>query len=106
MARQSGQSSQWGAFLDSTLDRVGDAAVFGGLVIYYTTSGAEATLGTPEIYMCLALAWLVFFNITSYARSRAESLGCQTECAIAERSDRLVSLLVMAGSISPLGPLV
>src|SRR5699024_12665365 len=96
-ARLSGQASQGGALLDATLDRVGDAAVYGGLVIYYTTSGAEATLGTPEIYMCLALACLVCGNITSYARARAESLGFQAQGGIAERSDRLVSILVMTG---------
>ena len=33
MARSSGQSSKWGAFLDSTLDRIADAAIFGGLVL-------------------------------------------------------------------------
>lgn len=103
MARQSGQSSSWGAFLDSTLDRVGDAAVFGGLVIYYTTADARATLGSPEIYMCLALACLVFGNITSYARARAESLGFEAKGGIAERSDRLVSILVMTGFNGLLG---
>ena len=35
MARTAARSSRWGAFLDSTLDRVGDAAIFGGLVLYY-----------------------------------------------------------------------
>src|ERR1700750_294740 len=39
MARESGQSSSWGAFLDSTLDRLGDAAIFGGLVLYYVGPG-------------------------------------------------------------------
>ena len=35
MARESGRSSKWGAYLDSTLDRIGDAAIFGGLVLYF-----------------------------------------------------------------------
>ena len=47
MARKSGQSSAWGAFLDSTLDRFGDAAIFGGLVLYYAQSDAKTDLGSP-----------------------------------------------------------
>jgi CDP-diacylglycerol--glycerol-3-phosphate 3-phosphatidyltransferase len=97
MARKLGTSSKWGAFLDSTLDRVGDAAVFGGIMLYYTTSDAEATLGDPRMYLYLSLACLVLGNLTSYARARAESLGMQAKGGIAERSDRLVSILVMTG---------
>ncbi|MDR7086708.1 CDP-diacylglycerol--glycerol-3-phosphate 3-phosphatidyltransferase/CDP-diacylglycerol--inositol 3-phosphatidyltransferase [Aeromicrobium panaciterrae] len=101
MARKSGQSSKWGAFLDSTLDRFGDAAIFGGLVLYY--SGAflgkapEADLGDPRLYLCLSLACLVLGSITSYARARAESLGMTAKGGIAERADRLVAILVMTG---------
>jgi CDP-diacylglycerol--glycerol-3-phosphate 3-phosphatidyltransferase/CDP-diacylglycerol--inositol 3-phosphatidyltransferase len=97
MARKSGQSSKWGAFLDSTLDRIGDAAVFGGLLLYYTTSDAEADLGDPRIYLYLSLACLVLGSLTSYARARAESLGMTAKGGIAERSDRLVAILVMTG---------
>ncbi len=97
MARKSGQSSKWGAFLDSTLDRVGDAAIFGGLLLYYTTSDAEVDLGNPETYLYLSLACLVLGSLTSYARARAESLGMTAKGGIAERSDRLVAILVMTG---------
>ena len=97
MARKSGQSSKWGAFLDSTLDRFGDAAVFGGLLLYYTTSDAEADLGDPRIYLYLSLACLVLGAVTSYERARAESLGMTAKVGIAERSDRLVAILVMTG---------
>jgi CDP-diacylglycerol--glycerol-3-phosphate 3-phosphatidyltransferase/CDP-diacylglycerol--inositol 3-phosphatidyltransferase len=101
MARKSGQASKWGAFLDSTLDRVGDAAIFGGLLIYYaggySSTAPEADLGDPRIYFYLSLACLVLGSITSYARARAESLGMTAKGGIAERSDRLVSILVMTG---------
>jgi CDP-diacylglycerol--glycerol-3-phosphate 3-phosphatidyltransferase len=103
MARQSGQSSRWGAFLDSTLDRVGDAAIFGGLVLYYAQSDAATTLGGPWLYLCLSLACLVLGNLTSYARARAESLGMQAKGGIAERADRLVAILVMTGFNGLLG---
>lgn len=97
MARSTGQSSSWGAFLDSTLDRFGDAAIFGGLAIYYVSVHAEADLGSTRTYFYLSLACLVLGSITSYARARAESLGMQAKGGIAERADRLVAILVMTG---------
>jgi CDP-diacylglycerol--glycerol-3-phosphate 3-phosphatidyltransferase len=97
MARKLGKASKWGAFLDSTLDRVGDAAVFGGIMLYYTTSDAKADIGDPRLYLYLSLACLVLGNLTSYARARAEALGMTAKGGIAERSDRLVSILVMSG---------
>ena len=91
MARMTGTSSKWGAFLDSTLDRLGDAAIFGGLVLYYTGPGDS------DVWAALALYCLVMGSITSYARARAESLGMQAKGGIAERADRLVAILVMTG---------
>lgn len=97
MARQSGKASKWGAFLDSTLDRVGDAAIFGGLAIYYVSVHAEADLGSTRTYFYLSLACLVLGSVTSYARAKAESLGMTAKGGIAERADRLVSILVLTG---------
>jgi CDP-diacylglycerol--glycerol-3-phosphate 3-phosphatidyltransferase/CDP-diacylglycerol--inositol 3-phosphatidyltransferase len=91
MARKLGRTSKYGAFLDSTLDRVGDAAVFGGIALWY------AWEGDSKVYLCLALACLVLGSLTSYARARAESLGMEAKGGIAERSDRLVAILVMTG---------
>jgi CDP-diacylglycerol---glycerol-3-phosphate 3-phosphatidyltransferase len=91
MARISGQSSAWGAFLDSTLDRFGDAAIFGGLAMYYVGPGDSDTFAALAIY-CLVLG-----SITSYARARAESLGMEAKGGIAERADRLVAILAMTG---------
>ncbi len=91
MARLSGTTSSWGAFLDSTLDRLGDAAIFGGLAMYYVGPGDSEPLTALAIY-CLVMG-----SVTSYARARAESLGMQAKGGIAERSDRLVAILFMTG---------
>jgi len=90
MARSSGRSSVWGAFWDSTLDRVGDAAIFGGFVLYY------AGVGHNDVMMAVSLYALVMGSVTSYARARAESLGMQAKGGIAERADRLVAVLATA----------
>ncbi len=89
MARTTGASSAWGAFLDSTLDRVGDAAIFAGLVLWFFGDGDD------EVLAAVALATLVLGMLTSYTRARAESLGMQAKGGIAERADRLVAVLVM-----------
>ncbi|GAB4004791.1 phosphatidylinositol phosphate synthase [Nocardioides ultimimeridianus] len=91
MARTTGQVSTFGSFWDSTLDRVGDAAIFGGLALYF--AGPDDNW----LYLCLTLYLLVTGNVTSYARAKAESLGMDAKGGLAERADRLVSTLVMTG---------
>jgi CDP-diacylglycerol--glycerol-3-phosphate 3-phosphatidyltransferase len=91
MARITGKSSPFGAFLDSTLDRIGDGAIFGGLALYF------AGPGDSRLYLILSLVCLVMGGVTSYARARAEGLGFQAKVGIAERADRLVAILVMTG---------
>ena len=93
MARKSGVSSQWGAYLDSTLDRVGDAAVFSGLVLWYAGGGDD------RLTAVLALACLTLGSIVSYAKARADGLGMTANVGIAERADRLVAVLVAAGFV-------
>ena len=91
MARTMGVSSKWGAFLDSTLDRFGDAAVFSGLAIWFFRDGDNLLLAYVALWV------LVMGSVTSYARARAESLGMVAKVGIAERSDRLVSVLLLTG---------
>jgi CDP-diacylglycerol---glycerol-3-phosphate 3-phosphatidyltransferase len=91
MARMSGRSSSWGAYLDSTLDRVGDSAIFGGLVLYYAGRGGQLSMAG------LALACLILGSVVSYAKARAEGLGMTANVGIAERADRLVAVLLMTG---------
>lgn len=89
MARVSGRTSKFGAFWDSTLDRFGDAAIFGGLVLYFAGPGED------YLYLCLSLYCLVMGSVTSYARARAESLDMDARGGLAERADRLVAILVL-----------
>jgi CDP-diacylglycerol---glycerol-3-phosphate 3-phosphatidyltransferase len=91
MARLSGRTSLFGAFLDSTLDRIGDGAIFPGLALYFAGPGDD------RLYLWLSLVCLVMGAVTSYARARAESLGFTANVGIAERADRLVGILAMTG---------
>jgi len=90
MARLSGRSSSWGAFLDSTLDRFADAAIFSGLVLWFVGRGDD------RLTAMLALACLVLGSIVPYARARAEGLGMTAAVGIAERADRLFAVLLAA----------
>jgi CDP-diacylglycerol--glycerol-3-phosphate 3-phosphatidyltransferase len=93
MARMSGRPSKWGAFLDSSLDRVGDAAVFSGLVLYYAGRGEDTLTAS------LALTCLVLGSLVSYIRAKAEGIGLKADVGIAERADRLVATLLTTGLV-------
>src|SRR5215472_391968 len=95
LARIKGTSGAWGAFLDSTLDRVSDAAVFAGLAIWLVRSG-QGALAVVALF-CLVAGLLV-----SYAKARAEGLGVRCDVGIAERTERLLIGLTSAG-LSGLG---
>ncbi|MCF8526602.1 MAG: CDP-alcohol phosphatidyltransferase family protein [Candidatus Nanopelagicales bacterium] len=83
MARLSGTSGPWGNFLDATLDRFADGAVFGGLALY------GAFNDQPWITAAALLA-LVMGQVTSYAKARAEAVGATANVGIAERAERLL----------------
>ena len=91
MARISGQASRLGAFLDSTLDRVADAAVFGALVWAY---GVEDPLTSLAALLCLTIG-----SFVPYTRAKAESLGVKASMGIAARGDRLLLGLTAAGLV-------
>ncbi len=93
MARLAGTSGRWGNFLDSTLDRVQDAAVFLGLVVWFLGAGDHPPTGVLAA-VCMALGMLV-----SYARAKAEALGFECNTGIAERAERLVVTLVFTGLV-------
>ena len=91
VARVRGSSGQWGAFLDSTMDRIGDGAIFGALALWYAGDGDSI------LYCAVALYDLLAGVVTSYAKARAESLGLTCNVGIAERSERLIAILVLTG---------
>ena len=88
MARKVGRTDTFGAFLDSTLDRIADAALFGGMALFFAWQTED------RLYLVLALICLAMGSVTSYARSKGEQLGFNAKTGLAERPDRLVGLLV------------
>jgi len=96
LARVKGTSGAWGAFLDSTLDRVGDAAIFAGLAAWLARGGHQPLLAGVTVY-CLVAGAMV-----SYARARAEGLGVRADVGVAERSERIIIILASTG-VSGLG---
>lgn len=91
MARMQNVKSRWGNFLDSTLDRIADGGLFAGLAIWFFTGGADVPIAMAAT-VCLVLGMVV-----SYARAKAESLGFTANVGVAERAERLVSVLVVTG---------
>src|SRR5579862_7353194 len=91
LARIRGTTGKFGAFLDSTMDRVADSAVFAGIAIWLVLGGHDRLLAAVALY-CLVVGTLV-----SYAKARAEGLGLRADVGIAERTERLLIGLVAIG---------
>lgn len=87
MARELGTESAFGAYLDSTMDRVSDAAIFTALGLYLLWQDEQQWQG---VGFALGMACVVFGMLVSYARARAEGLGISAKAGIAERADRLI----------------
>ena len=94
LARIKGSSGKYGAFLDSTMDRMGDAAIFGGITIWFMRS--DHLLGVVSLF-CLAGGMCV-----SYVKARAEGLGLNADVGVIERPERLIIGLTSIG-LSGLG---
>jgi CDP-diacylglycerol---glycerol-3-phosphate 3-phosphatidyltransferase len=85
MARARGTSSRFGAFLDSSMDRVADGAIFASLAYWlFTTGEPGAAVG--------ALLVLVTSQVISYVRARAEALGLTANVGLIERPERLIAI--------------
>jgi CDP-diacylglycerol--glycerol-3-phosphate 3-phosphatidyltransferase len=89
MARLANLKNPIGAFLDSTLDRVADAALFGSIVIYF------ADINSLFIYPAIIAAFSA--QLISYIRAKAESLGIDVTVGVAERPERIILLLIGTG---------
>ncbi len=87
LARRSGQQTKFGAFLDSTLDRYSEIAIFGGLLYYLL----ETSQFWPVILLFLALAGSL---MVSYTRARAEALGFECKVGLLTRFERLLLLTI------------
>ena len=90
VARRTGQSTVFGAFYDSTLDRVADGALLGGIAWFFAT---DATHRNLPIFAA-ALAGILGTFLVSYTRARAESLGIDAKVGIMQRAERIVILSV------------
>ncbi len=90
VARRGNTASDFGAFLDSTLDRLADGAVLGGLAVFYAFNTQHYNV--PMVVVCLA--GIVGAFLTSYTRARAESLGLDAKIGMLQRPERVVLLSV------------
>jgi CDP-diacylglycerol---glycerol-3-phosphate 3-phosphatidyltransferase len=94
LARIKGDSGKYGAFLDSTMDRFGDAAVFGGITIWF--------MRTNHLLAVVSLFCLAAGLSVSYVKARAEGLGLNADVGLIERPERLIIGLTSIG-LSGLG---
>ena len=88
VARRTGRSTTFGAFYDSTLDRVSDGAVLGGLVYFYAFSPRYSS----HVMLVVTLLGLVGAYMTSYTRARAEALGVDAKVGVLQRPERVTLL--------------
>ncbi len=98
VARRIGRVTAFGAFLDSTLDRYSDLALYLGLVVYYTLIGRT-------FYMVLAAVAMASSFMVSYSRARAESIIPSCKVGFMERPERLV-LLIIGGAFAKMAPVL
>lgn len=94
VARRTGRSTVFGAFYDSTLDRVADGAVLGGLVIFFARNDVHHSVpswtSTPMVGVLLM--GIIGTFLTSYTRARAESLGIDAKVGMLQRPERVTLL--------------
>ena len=90
VARQGGKITTFGAFFDSTLDRIGEGAVFSGLIFYFLSGPLPSILKTRAVVA--GLVALVASFLVSYTRARAEALGVENRVGIAARAERILLL--------------
>ncbi len=95
LARRTNRASRFGAVLDSTLDRAGEAVVFIGIIVYYARQ--QSTAGVVVV----GVVWLMSL-LVSYIRARAEGMGLQCEVGLFTRAERII-LLALGLMLSQVG---
>lgn len=88
VARRTGRSTTFGAFYDSTLDRVADGAVLAGLAVFYATSPVHRSVPL----LVVTLAGIIGTFLVSYTRARADSLGIDAKVGVMQRPERVTLL--------------
>ena len=91
LARRYGSANAWGAFLDSTLDRVADAAVVIAITYFFAQQGGH------DGVVIAGFVALVAGQLISYTRAKAEGIGVQCTVGLAERAER--SIIVLTGLV-------
>lgn len=90
VARDGNGGTVFGAFYDSTLDRLGESALFTGIAIFFLAGGvARERVAAGVVLSCIALAGSL---LVSYTRARAEGLGIECNVGIAQRAERVLLL--------------
>jgi CDP-diacylglycerol--glycerol-3-phosphate 3-phosphatidyltransferase len=90
VARGGGVVTKFGAFYDSTLDRIGESALFGGIAVYFVAGGVADAWRIPALIA--ALVALSAGLTVSYARARAEGLQMECKVGVAQRAERILGL--------------
>jgi CDP-diacylglycerol--glycerol-3-phosphate 3-phosphatidyltransferase len=91
VARATGQTTRFGAFYDSTLDRVGDGATFMGIAVFFLLASPE-TVVHRDLGVILSMVAIIASLLVSYARARAEGLGIDCKVGLVQRAERIVGL--------------
>lgn len=89
LARRAGKVSVFGAFVDSTIDRVSEIACYGAIIVYYAAHDGWNGFAVPLTIVALAGSLL-----TSYTRARAEGLGLECRVGILERPERIALIVI------------
>ena len=89
VARGGAMVTRFGAFYDSTLDRVGDGATFIGIGAFLMTA-PDVAFRAPAVIVCMVA--ILSSLLVSYARARAEGLGLDCKVGIAQRAERILGL--------------
>ncbi|HMV32377.1 MAG: CDP-alcohol phosphatidyltransferase family protein [Gemmatimonadales bacterium] len=91
VARANQQVTRFGAFYDSTLDRVGDGATFMGIAVFYLLA-PDGTVVRRELAIIISMVAIIASLLVSYARARAEGLGIDCKVGMVQRAERIVGL--------------